>query len=167
MYQPYPAAGPESQFPPFPQFQQPPSLRIAVRLMYLGAALEVIQLIVAVVTISSLKAAIMRADPSFTASQLHDTQVAGTASVAVGAVITIGLWLWMAWANGRGRRWARIVSAVFFGINTLNLVASFARVHATATLIVAILIWLVGLGAIVLLFRRESSSFYQQRTSPF
>ncbi|HEY0933457.1 MAG TPA: hypothetical protein VGD91_06890 [Trebonia sp.] len=163
MYQSYPAAGPETQSPPT---QPPPALRNAVRLMYLGAVLEVIQLVAALATISSLKAAILRVDPSYTAAQLHNAEVASTVSVVVGVVITIGLWLWMAWANGRGRRWARIVSAVFFGINTLDLAVSFARVHATATVIVAVLIWLVGLAAIVLLFRRESSSYYQQRTSP-
>ena len=162
MYQSYPASDPAQQSLPA---QLPPSLRNAVRLMYAGAALEVIVLIVALVTISSLKAAIMKADPSFTASQLHNAQVVGTASLVIGSVITIGLWLWMAWANGRGRRWARIVSAVFFGINTLDLVISFARVHATATAILAVLIWLVGLAAIVLLFRKDSSAFYQQQAS--
>jgi hypothetical protein len=163
MYQSYPASGPAQESL---QPQLPPSLRNAVRLMYAGAALEVIALIVALLTISSLKAAILRADPAYTASQLHNAQVVGTVSLVVGAVITIGLWLWMAWANGRGRRWARIVSAVFFGINTLDLAISFARVHATATAVLAVLIWLVGLAAIVLLFRKDSSSFYQQQASP-
>ena len=158
MYQSYPDTGPAQESA---RVQLPPSLRNAVRLMYAGAALEVISLIVALLTISSLKAAILKADPTYTASQLHSAEVVTTVSVVVGAVITIGLWLWMAWANGRGRRWARIVSAVFFGINTLDLAVSFARVHATATVIVAVLIWLVGLAAIVLMFRKESSSFYQ------
>jgi hypothetical protein len=163
MYQSYPTTGPEQQ--PV-RIQPPPSLRNAVRLMYAGAALEVISLVVALLTINSLKSAIVKAEPTFTATQVHNTEVAGTASLVVGAVITIALWLWMAWANGRGRRWARIVSAVFFGINTLDLGVSFARVHATATVIIAILIWLVGLAAIVLLFRRDSSAYYQQQSSP-
>jgi hypothetical protein len=164
MYQSYPANDPAQSYAQ-PQ-QRPPSLRNAVRLMYAGAALEVISLIVALLTIGSLKAAILKADPNFTATQLHNAQVAGTVSVVVGAVITIGLWLWMAWANGRGRRWARIVSAVFFGINTLSLVVSFARVHVTATVIIAVLVWLVGLAAIVLLFRKDSSAYYQRQASP-
>ena len=165
MYQSYPASDPAQQPQPL-QPQQPPSLRNAIRLMYAGAALEVVELIVALLTISSLKAAILRAEPNYTATQLHNAQVASTVSLVVGAVITIGLWLWMAWANGRGRRWARIVSAVFFGINTVDLVVSFARVHATATVILAVLIWLVGLAALVLLFRKDSSAFYQQQASP-
>ena len=162
MYQSYPAGDPAWTAP---SAQVPPSLRNAVRLMYAGAVLEVIALIVALLTISSLKTAILRQYPTYTATQLHNAQVVSTVTLAVGAVITIGLWLWMAWANGRGRRWARIVSAVFFGINTLDLAISFARVHATATVIIAVLIWLVGLAAIVLLFRKDSSAFYQQQGS--
>jgi hypothetical protein len=164
MYQSYPASGPAQDIsrtqPP------PPSVRNAVLLMYAGAVLEVIALIVAVLTTSSLKAAILKAHPAYTAAQVHTAEDSRTVSLVVGAVITIGLWLWMAWANGRGRSWARIVSAVLFGINTLDLIVSFALVHATASMIVGILIWLVGLAAVVLLFRRESGPFYRQRTSP-
>ena len=160
MYEPYPASGPAQE----PQRIQPPrSVLNAVKLMYAGAALEVIALIVALVTISSLKSAILARHPHYTSTQLHTAQVAQTAAIIIGAVITIGLWLWMAWANGRGRSWARIVSAVFFGINTLDLLLSLFMVHAAGTLIVAVLIWLVGLGAIVLIFSRESAPFYHQQ----
>ena len=80
-------------------------------------------LIVTLLTIGSLKSAIFRAHPGYTAAQLHTAEVNRTVPLAVGAVITIGLWLWIAWANGQGRSWARIVSAVFFSINTLDLTA--------------------------------------------
>ena len=160
MYEPYPASGPTQQ----PQRTQPPrSVLNAVRLMYAGAALEVIALIVALATVSSLRSAILARHPHYTSTQLHTAQVAQTGAIVVGAVITIGLWLWMAWANGRGLNWARIVSAVFFGINTLDLLSSFFVVHAAATLIVSVIVWLVGLGAILLLFSRESAPFYQQQ----
>ena len=55
------------------------------------------------------------------------------------------------------------MSAVFFGINSLGLIISVFRVHATAGLIVSGLAWLAGLAAIVLLFRRESGPFYGQQ----
>ena len=53
--------------------------------------------------------------------QRHNAEIAAVVTAVIGALIAIGLWLWMAWANRRGRNWARIVSAVFFGINTLDL----------------------------------------------
>jgi hypothetical protein len=163
MYQSYPAPGP-AQEPP-PRIQSPHSVRNAVKLMYTGAALEVLALIVTLLTISSLKSAILKAHPGYTAARLHTAEVDRASSLVVGAVIAIGLWLWMAWANGRGRSWARIVSAVFFGINTLDLIISFALVRAAATMIVGVVIWLVGLAAIVLLFSKESGPFYSQQAS--
>ena len=110
--------------------EPPASVRNAVRLMYAGAALSAIVVIVTLVTISSLKANILAHYPHYTAAQVHTAEVAGVITAIIGGLIAIGLWLWMAWANGRGRRSARIVAAVFFGINTLDLVVSFARVHA-------------------------------------
>jgi hypothetical protein len=74
--------------------------------------------------------------------------------------------MWMAWANRRGRNWARIVSAVFFGINTLDLIISFTQVHVLAPLIVSVLVWLVGLGAIILLFSKESGPYFARSASP-
>jgi hypothetical protein len=73
----------------------------------------------------------------------------------------------MARANLRGRGWARIVAAVFFAINTVDLIASFARVHAVGSPIVSALVWLVGLGAIVFLFSKESGAYFAaQRSAP-
>jgi hypothetical protein len=69
----------------------------------------------------------------------------------------------MAWANGRGRSWARVVSAAFFGINTVDLLISLALVHAAATMITGVIIWLVGLAAIVLIFSKDSAPFYTRQ----
>jgi hypothetical protein len=160
MYQPYPTPGP-AQEPE--QIRPPRSVLNAVKLMYAGAALEVIAVIIAVVTIGSLKSAILARHPAYTAAQLHSAEVARTVPLVIGGLIAIGLWLWMAWANGKGRSWARIVSAVFFGINTLDLLISLLQVHAVATLIIGVVIWLVGLGAIVLIFSKESGAFYNRQ----
>lgn len=159
MYQPYPTSGP-AQEPE--QIRPPRSVLNAVKLMYSGAALEVLAVIIAAVTIGSLKSAILGRHPAYTAAQLHSAEVARTVPLVIGGLIAIGLWLWMAWANGKGRSWARIVSAVFFGINTLDLLISLLQVHAVATLIIGVVIWLVGLGAIVLIFSKESGPFYNR-----
>jgi hypothetical protein len=160
MYEPYPAAGPA----PDPRPTQPPrSVLNAVRLMYAGAALELIALIIAVATRASLKVAIVARHPLYGPAQVHQAEVARAVPLVIGALIAIGLWLWMAWANNRGKNWARVLSAVFFGINTLDLFISFFVVRATATMIVGVVIWLVGLMAIVLLFREESVPFFRQQ----
>ena len=44
--------------------------------MYAGAALEVLAVIIAVVTIGSLKSAILARHPAYTAASLHTAEVA-------------------------------------------------------------------------------------------
>jgi hypothetical protein len=160
MYQQYPVADAPQQ----PQrAQQPSSVQNAVRLMYAGAALEVIAAIVSVLTRGSLKSAILKNHPNYTAAQLHTAEVARAAILIIGALIAIGLWIWMAQANGRGLSWARTLSAVFFGISTLSLLLSLVAARTAGTLIVGVIIWLVGLAAIILLFSKESGPFFSKR----
>jgi len=77
-------------------------------------------------------------------------------------VIAIGLWLWMARANGAGKSWARIVAAVLFALNTLGLLSAVARPNAAGTKIFDVLGWIVGLSVTVFLWRRDSSEYYAQ-----
>ena len=107
MYTPYPTSGP-GQEPE--QIQPPRSVLNAVKLMYAGAALEVLAVIIAVVTIGSLKSAILARHPAYTAASLHTAEVARTVPLVIGGLIAIGLWLWMAWANGKGQSWVRDVT---------------------------------------------------------
>jgi len=157
MYQ-YPSGGQESVAPQRPP--APPSVQTAVKFMYAGAALSAIGLIIGLVTIHSLRAAILKRDPNYSTSQVHGAEVALVGGIVLVAIIGVGLWLWMAWANGRGKSWARIVASVLFAINTLDLVLSLSQPHAVLSLLFQILIWLAGLGAIVFLWRSESSSYF-------
>jgi hypothetical protein len=159
MYQPYPSSGqtPESQRSPTPI-----SVQTAVRLMYAGAGLSFIELLVGLVTIGSVKAAIIRAYPHYTASQVHSLEVASIGIGVLVGVISIALWLWMARANAAGRNYARITGTVFFGLNTLFMLGSLARPHASLGLVFNVLVWLAGLGAVIMLWRRESAPYFSQ-----
>jgi hypothetical protein len=160
--QPYPSAPP----PPAPAgggLPRPRSIQTAVRLMYVGAALDAVGVILGLATAGSLKADIVKRSPNLTATQIHGVEVFSIVGTVVIGLIAIGLWLWMAWANGRGRGWARILSAVLFGIDTLSLVLSFTRANVIGAVILGVLVWLAGLGAIFFIFSRESAPFYQQR----
>ena len=162
MYQPYPSGGPE---PLPPQAGPPPQpVRTAVLFMYAGAAMNAIQIILGLITIGSLKSIIRSRYPNYSASQIHAAQIAGVVGIVVVGAIAIGLWLWMAWANGRGRSWARIVASVLFGLNTISLLSQIARPHAAIVLVFEILVWLAGLGAIFFLWQRESSAYFQARS---
>jgi hypothetical protein len=128
--------------------------------MYAGAAVSAISLILTLATVGSLKTAIHNADPTLSATKLHSAEVAAVIVAGIFGLIGIALWLWMASANRAGKNWARITSTVFFGLETLSLLAGFRQAEPVMTRVVSILIWLIGLGAVLLLWRRESSEFF-------
>ena len=157
MYQPYPTGGAEPEpVRPAP----PPPVVNAVWLMYTGAALSAISLIITLATVSSLRTAIHNSDPSLTAAKLHNAEVAAVVVAIVFGLIGIGLWLWMARANKAGKNWARITATVFFGLDTLSVLAGFRQAEPALSRVVSLLVWLAGLGAIVLLWQKVSSAYF-------
>jgi len=158
MYQPYPTPGQG----PLPQRPEPPQpILNAVKLMYAGAGLSAVSFIVGLVTLGSLKTIIRQNAPTLTTSQVNSAVTIALVFAGFFGLLGIGLWIWMAWANRGGRSWARIVATVLFGLDTIGLLSSFARAHTGVSLILTILIWLVGLFAIIFLWNRESSAYYQ------
>lgn len=155
MYQSYPTP----DMPPA-KTEQPRPVQLAIRLMYAGAALSGIAVVISLVTIGSLKTAIENQNTGLTPSQVNTAEGVAIGAAVVGGLIAIGLWLWMAWANKAGKSWARIVSSVLFGLNTLFLLLSLSRPHASIGLALLLVIWLVGLGAVFFLWRRDSSAYY-------
>lgn len=162
MYQSYPSAG---QVPEPVRPGPPPSVVMAVRLMYAGAVVSALSLIVGLATIGSLRSSLHKSDPTLTASQLHSLQsVVVVGSVVIG-VIGVALWVWMALMNKAGKSWARIVSTVLFGLDTLFLLLGVARAGAAAGTLVSILTWLIGLGAVIFLWRKDSSAYFAPKAA--
>lgn len=164
MYQQYPTSGPT----PEPQRPAAPtSIQTAVKLMYAGAALSFLELIVGLTTIGSLKSAIVtagdKAGKHYTATQVHDLEVTSVALGVIAGVIAIGFWLWMARASATGHSYARIVATVLFALNTLFLLIDLARPHVGLGLVFDVLVWLAGLGAVIMLWRKESSEYFTPR----
>jgi hypothetical protein len=96
---------------------------IAVRLTYVGAALELAVLITVLVTFASLTSATIRRYPDFSAAQWHAVLLAHLTAVEAGAPILLGLWLWLACANARGHHAARLVFSAVYVILTLGVFA--------------------------------------------
>jgi hypothetical protein len=159
MYKPYPGGGRQDSGgdrPPVPQ-----TVLNAVKLMYAGAAVSAIEVIISFTTIGGLKSAIEKAYPKDTAAQVHTLEIQGIVGLAITGLLGVGLWVLMARLNLSGRSWARMVASVLFAINTLDLVTTFTRPGTILGLIFAVALWAVGLGAIVFLWRRESSEFFR------
>ena len=86
----------------------------------------------------------------------------GVGAVHRRGVIGAALWLWMAQKCLAGKGWARMVSTVFFGIETLGCCSAVSRRHAAGlSSFYNILVWLIGLTAVILLWRRASSDYFR------
>jgi hypothetical protein len=134
----------------------------AVRLMCAGAMLELAVLVTVLVTLGSVRSAIVG---DFTAAQWHTAMLTQIVPLAAGAPIGAGVWVWLAWANGRGYDWARPASMALVGLLTLELVIGLgggAALYAPADLIALTVPWLAGVAAMVLIFSKAASPYYQQ-----
>jgi hypothetical protein len=139
----------------------PPSVQNAVRLMYVGAGIQLIELMMSLATIGQFRRAVASASSiALTASQLHAAEVFGVGYLVIAGLIGAAVWVWMARKNNAGRRWARILASVFFGFSTLGVLVVIAEPNTGMVKILPVLNWLVGLCAIVLLWRRDSGEFF-------
>ena len=159
-YQPYPSTGApvEPDRGPAPQ-----SVLYAVKLMYTGAAVSTVSLFISLASIGGTKDAIKKARPSLTATQVDQLNTFIIALAVVSGVVGVALWLWMARKNGQGKNWARVLSTVLFGLATLDLFGVVSQPKTVLGLVFPLLTWLIGLGAIVFLWRRESTEFFKPR----
>jgi hypothetical protein len=165
MYQSYPSGAQMPEQPPRPA--APPPVLMAVKLMYVGAVLSAVAAIFTAATAGGLRTAILKGHPLYTTAQVHKAETSIVISAIVGGLLAVGLWIWMARMNGAGHKWARIVASALFAINTVDLLITISQasaitaVEANAGVSIAVgaLVWLAGLGAIVLLWRGESSQY--------
>jgi hypothetical protein len=158
MSQPSPPATSESQpeRPPVPS-----TVKAAARLMYTGAAVMVASAVLLLLNLHALRDALAHSTGGQhdTPAQLHTLEVQYAAYNVISDVLFAAVWLWMAWVNRRGRRWGRNVASVLFGLSTLSLVSAAAQGGALAPLV--IVPWAVGLGALIFLWRKPSTEYYE------
>jgi hypothetical protein len=147
-----------------------PTVRAAVRVMYVGALVSAVNLGILLVFIGDVLAAHAVLGYRLTPAQVShlnlDTQFLTLAIVS--DLIPIVLWLWMARANGQGRNWARSLSMVLFGLATLDLTGAAGTPGINIELVpvlfgptIPVLTWLLGLAAVWLLWRPASTAFFK------
>jgi hypothetical protein len=142
----------------WPAAARPRTVRAAVRLMLAGAAAEVAAVITVAVSFGAVRAAAARDPAASSVVLVHQVVVLAAGPVAV------GIWLWLAWANGRGEDWARLLSAACFGLLTLNIVdllSQHAATYAPAYIIAAAVVWAIGLASVVLIFTPAAGRYYR------
>jgi len=137
----------------------PRSVRTAVWLMYAGAALAALDLIATLATIGSARGELHRANPHWTAAQLTTGVHSFILSIVVSWAITIGVWLIMARTNQAGRAWARNVATVLSALSTLSFILYLHEPGSLVGKLLLVPMWLVGVAAATLLWRRESTAY--------
>jgi hypothetical protein len=134
------------------------SVFAAVKLMYVGAVVELAAAIVILATIGDVRSNVVKRNPGLTEGKWHAVVAGQLEPVAVAAGIAVGFWLWMAWAIGRGHRWARIAFASFFTLNTVGLLHGLIQgsaVYARPDLAIGSVLWLIELVAVALVFHMK------------
>jgi len=119
-----------------------PTVLWAVRLMYLCAALRL------------LGVPILPATP-------------GSIAYPLELGISWGVFALLAWANGRGYLWARVLFVVWVGAHTLVLFYDLAHVSASSvpvwTVIASVVFWIVEFAAVVLILSKRSGPHYRHK----
>jgi len=143
----------------------PTAVRAAVGLMCLGAVLTLADVVTVLVTLGGVRSA---AAHDLGAGQWPFVMLTRVDFWLASAPVGAGVWLCLAWANGRGYHWARtafvaffvlLTIVPFFGLGRGALPSTRADVLATAVL------WLVGLVAMALIFSQTASPYYQRRAA--
>lgn len=150
---------------------RPASIIMAVRLMYVGALLSLIGVLVTFTLADTIREQVQKAATdagTAMSSTALDTAVAvGVGVAVVSGLVGAALWLLMAWANGRGKSWGRIVASVLFGLSVLSFVTGLAGgTQPTLALVLSVLTVALGAFIMVLLWKKESSAYYAAQSAP-
>lgn len=145
----------------------PPPVQRACRLMFFGAMATVVWGVFGVIVDAVWQGAtVTNGSQKLSAGQVKGALVLIT---IVEAVLFTVLWLWMSRMNRDGRSWARIVSSILFlgwSYATYQAIGGLNNWVAVVDLVIALVIWGLGVGAVYYLWQSESSAFYKSSAKP-
>ena len=148
-----------------PRPGQPRTVFAAVWLMIAGAVAGVADAITLWATEGGIKAAVIARYPAYAHEIKHLVSVQVTSEEIAGP-LGVGVALWLAWMCSKGKQRGRVSFAVFFGITSLSALYSLSQgavVYAPAAMGVGLGSWATTAAAMMLLFNKASSPYFQRR----
>lgn len=156
---------------PAAHVDQPSSIVTAVRLMWVGAAMSIVSIVLGLFGTGGdkerLREELLKDDRTVTQADVDNAFAIGLIFAVVFGLFMAALWAWMAWKNGAGRSWARHGSTVLGAFNIVGAAfnlgtADVGALSTTMTAINAIL----AMAILALLWRPESTTFYEATSTP-
>jgi hypothetical protein len=139
--------------------------------MCLGAVLTLADAATVLLTLGGVRSAAVQ-DVDFTGGRWHIFMLTVIVPALASTPIVAGVWLWLAWANGRGYAWARFAFIAFVGVLTIGWLfvlgvssSEDAAPFASRDLLATTALWLVALVAMTLIFTQAASPYYQRRAA--
>jgi serine/threonine protein kinase len=151
----------------------PPPVLGSIRLMYLGAAVTLADVIIGAVVAARDNAYWVNhqhaARLAIRLAAKHNQQMAGALdlTVVLGGAIGIVCWLVIARACRRGRSWTRIAGTILLALDTAGLLTVLLATHNDpAVKAASLVVWILGLAAVVPLWGRQASNFFLSWRKP-
>jgi hypothetical protein len=151
----------------------PGNVRTAIRLMYLGFAVTVLDLLLSLIALGryahDATAAKNAADnaivPRVVAAKtaLWHTQNTMASAMAIGVaadVLGLACWAWLAVATRRGHGWTRVVGTVLLGIYSIcALVVVFGTHYDAGPQFTTVVVWAIGVATVIPLWSQQARDF--------
>jgi hypothetical protein len=142
----------------------PWSIWYAVRLMWAGAGLSLLGIVLSLLTIDDARrtiAADLRDQHKYSQHDVDTLSQNLLASTVIGSVLAALMWLWMARTNGAGKKWARALATTLGGLNILWFALSFSTEGITVPqLVLAGISVLLSVAILALIWHSDSSDYY-------
>jgi serine/threonine protein kinase len=142
----------------------PSAVGSGLRVMYAGLGVTIVAIIVSIVDM-------VRLDHQSALNQYVNDGLSQQETTTLGYIVlfaflpcAIGLVMWplCAWAVRKGRQWGAVVGTTAFGVDLIPMVLVLITAQgAPLTKLMSILIWALGLVAIILLWNPQSRGFYR------
>jgi len=136
----------------------------ALWLMYTGLAATVLAVILSLVDIGRLGNLAKQYQSVDTIAYNQETAyiILLVFLALIGGIIGIAIWIVCAVAVRKGRHWGAVLGTVFFGLNCVSMMTiAFGTQGDPATKIMSVLMWVIGLVAVILLWQNQSRGFYR------